>query len=157
MSQMPEAGTPAPAFDLPASTGGTVSLDSLKGRPVVLFFYPKDNTPGCTKEACGFRDLKGAFDDAGAQVFGISADSLASHEKFVGKYDLTFPLLSDPEHAMLEAYGVWQEKKNYGRTYMGIVRATFLIDADGNVARAWPKVKVDGHAEEVLAAVGELG
>lgn len=157
MSTLPEPGTPAPSFELPANTGETVSLDSLKGSPVVLFFYPKDNTPGCTREACEFRDLKGEFDKLGAKVFGVSADSLKSHDNFTAKHNLNMPLLSDPEHGMLTAYGVWGEKKNYGKTYMGITRTTILIDATGQVARAWKKVKVDGHADEVLTAVRELG
>lgn len=153
----PSAGDAAPDFSLPASTGDTVTLSDLKGQPVVLFFYPKDNTPGCTKEACAFRDLSADFKQAGVTVFGVSGDSLESHDKFVNKFDLNFPLLSDPEHTMLTAYGVWGEKKNYGRTYMGITRSTFLIDATGKVAKVWPKVKVDGHAEEVLAAATALG
>lgn len=157
MSGMPEAGDKAPPFDLPASTGGNVSLDGLQGRTVVLYFYPKDSTPGCTTEACDFRDLSAEFDKAGAAVFGVSADTLGSHEKFAAKQNLNFPLLSDPNHEMLEAYGVWQEKKNYGRTYMGIVRSTFVIDKDGRVAHAWPKVKVKGHAQEVLGVVRGLG
>jgi peroxiredoxin Q/BCP len=156
MSSMPKAGDPAPPFDLEASTGGRVSLASLKGKPVVLYFYPKDDTPGCTREACDFRDMTKAFTDTGAVVLGVSGDSLASHAKFTEKYGLTFPLLADPEHAAAEAYGVWGEKKNYGRTYMGITRATFLIDARGRIANAWPKVKVDGHAQAVLDAVRSL-
>jgi len=150
-------GDPAPDFELASNGGDTVSLASLSGKPTVLFFYPKDNTPGCTKEACRFRDLKGEFDALGAAVYGVSADSLKSHDNFTAKHELNFPLLSDPEHDMLTAYGVWAEKKNYGRTYMGIVRSTVLIAADGTLARIWPKVKVDGHADEVLAAVKELG
>lgn len=157
MSQMPQVGDSAPTFDLAVSTGGNVSLDSLKGHPVVLYFYPKDSTPGCTIEACDFRDLAAEFKKAGAAVFGVSADSIASHEKFIAKQNLNFPLLSDPDHKMLDAYGVWAEKKNYGRTYMGIVRSTFVIDKDGRVAHAWPKVKVKGHAQEVLGAVQGLG
>lgn len=157
MSQMPQVGDSAPTFDLAVSTGGNVSLDSLKGHPVVLYFYPKDSTPGCTIEACDFRDLAAEFKKAGAAVFGVSADSIASHEKFIAKQNLNFPLLSDPDHTMLDAYGVWAEKKNYGRTYMGIVRSTFVIDKDGRVAHAWPKVKVKGHAQEVLGAVQGLG
>ncbi|MDH5527594.1 MAG: thioredoxin-dependent thiol peroxidase [Nitrospirota bacterium] len=157
MSNLPEPGAPAPAFDLPASSGENVSLASLKGSPVVLFFYPKDNTPGCTIEACNFRDLKGEFDQLGARVFGVSADSLKSHDNFISKHDLNMPLLSDSEHGMLTAYGVWGEKKNYGKTYMGITRTTVLIDAGGKIVRVWKKVKVDGHADEVLTAVRDLG
>lgn len=156
MSNLPKAGDPAPPFELASSTGETVSLSDLRGKPVVLFFYPKDNTPGCTREACDFRDLKADFERLGTAVFGVSGDSLASHGKFIENHDLNMPLLSDPEHTMLTTYGVWGEKKNYGRTYMGITRTTVLIGADGNVARVWPKVKVDGHADEVLAAVRQL-
>jgi thioredoxin-dependent peroxiredoxin len=153
MSSMPQAGDPAPPFDLPASTGGRISLESLKGKPVVLYFYPKDDTPGCTAEACAFRDMKTPYAVTGAVVLGVSADDLPSHQKFAQKYGLTFPLLSDPDHKVSEAYGVWGEKKNYGRTYMGITRATFLIDGDGDIHQVWPKVKVEGHADEVLAAL----
>jgi len=156
MSSMPKAGDPAPPFDLEASTGGRVSLASLKGKPVVLYFYPKDDTPGCTREACDFRDLNATFAKEGAVILGVSADDGASHAKFVDKYELSFPLLSDPDHGVLTAYGVWGEKKNYGRTYMGITRATFLIDAQGKVAKVWPKVKVDGHADAVLEALRAL-
>jgi peroxiredoxin Q/BCP len=157
MSNSPKAGDAAPSFDLPDGAGGRVSLASLQGKPVVLYFYPKDDTPGCTREACAFRDLKAEFDKAGATILGVSPDGPASHEKFTGKYALTFPLLSDPDHKVAEAYGVWGEKKNYGRTYMGITRATFLIDGQGKVAKVWPKVKVDGHADAVLEAVRALG
>jgi peroxiredoxin Q/BCP len=153
MSQMPQAGDPAPPFDLESSTGGRISLASLKGKPVVLYFYPKDDTPGCTKEACAFRDMEAAYKATGAVVLGVSPDGLPSHRKFAEKYGLTFPLLSDPDHAVAEAYGVWGEKKNYGRTYMGITRATFVIDGDGDIHEVWPKVKVDGHADEVLASL----
>jgi len=156
MSNLPQRGDVAPAFELPCSDGGTVSVDDNKHKPVVLFFYPKDNTPGCTKEACSFRDLKAEFDKAGAVVYGVSADTLESHAKFIEKQGLNFPLLSDPEHTMLTDYGVWGEKKNYGRTYMGITRATVIIGRDGMVARSWAKVKVDGHADMVLEAVREL-
>jgi peroxiredoxin Q/BCP len=151
-----KAGDAAPPFDLPDGTGGRVSLASLKGKPVVLYFYPKDDTPGCTREACDFRDLKAEFAKAGATILGVSPDAPASHEKFAGKFSLSFPLLSDADHQVAEAYGVWGEKTNYGRTYMGITRATFLIDGQGKVARVWPKVKVDGHADAVLEAVRAL-
>jgi len=153
MSSMPQPGDPAPPFDLESGTGGRVSLASLRGKPVVLYFYPKDDTPGCTAEACAFRDMRTAYEATGAVVLGVSADDLPSHKKFAEKYGLTFPLLSDPDHAVSEAYGVWGEKKNYGRTYMGITRATFVIDGDGVIHEVWPKVKVDGHADEVLAAL----
>ena len=156
MSNLPQRGDVAPAFELPCSDGGTVSVDDNKHKPVVLFFYPKDNTPGCTKEACSFRDLKAEFDKAGAVVYGVSADTLESHAKFIEKQGLNFPLLSDPEHTMLTAYGVWGEKKNYGRTYMGIVRSTFLIDEEGTIRRSWRKVRVKGHVEEVLEAARSL-
>ena len=152
-----KAGDTAPPFDLPDGTGGRVSLASLKGKPVVLYFYPKDDTPGCTREACDFRDQNAAFAQAGATVLGVSPDGPDSHQKFAGKFSLTFPLLSDTDHKVAEAYGVWGEKTNYGRTYMGITRATFLIDKHGKVARVWPKVKVDGHADQVLEAVRALG
>lgn len=156
MSTLPQRGDTAPDFELPASTGETITLSALRGKPVVLFFYPKDNTPGCTREACGFRDLKAAFDKAGVHVFGVSADSLESHARFIEGQGLNFPLLSDPSHAMLTAYGVWGEKKNYGRTYMGTTRATVLIDRRGVVVRSWAKVNVDDHAEMVLEAAREL-
>jgi peroxiredoxin Q/BCP len=152
-----KAGDAAPSFDLPDGAGGRVSLASLKGKPVVLYFYPKDDTPGCTREACDFRDQNAAFAQAGATVLGVSPDGPDSHQKFAGKFSLTFPLLSDTDHKVAEAYGVWGEKTNYGRTYMGITRATFLIDKHGKVARVWPKVKVDGHADQVLEAVRALG
>jgi peroxiredoxin Q/BCP len=156
MSSMPKPGAPAPPFDLEDGSGGRVTLAGLKGKPVVLYFYPKDDTPGCTREACDFRDLKATFAKAGAVILGVSADGPDAHARFTEKYHLTFPLLSDPDHGVLTAYGVWGEKTNYGRTYMGITRATFLIDAQGRIARVWPKVKVEGHAEAVLEAVREL-
>ncbi len=156
MSNLPQRGDLAPDFELESSDGGSVSLSSLRGKPVVLFFYPKDNTPGCTKEACAFRDLKAEFDKENCHVFGISADSLESHGKFVDNQSLNFPLLSDPGHDMLSIYGVWGEKKNYGRTYMGITRSTMVIDRHGIIARSWAKVKVDGHVNMVLEAVREL-
>ncbi|MCB2205689.1 thioredoxin-dependent thiol peroxidase [bacterium] len=153
---MLETGKKAPAFSLPSTSGGTVALKDFAGKPVVLYFYPKDNTPGCTKEACDFRDNFARLSAAGAVVLGVSADSMKSHEKFRDKYELPFELLSDESKGMLEKYGVWQEKKNYGRTYMGIVRTTVLIDSKGVVRNIWPKVKVKGHVDEVLAALEEL-
>lgn len=153
---MPEISQPAPDFTLPGTDGAEVTLSDLKGQPVVLFFYPRDNTSGCTKEAQGFSAHRDAFEKAGARVFGISKDSLASHEKFVAKRDLTIPLLSDENGSACEDYGVWKEKQMYGKTYMGIERSTFLIAADGTVARIWNKVKVPGHVEEVLEAVQSL-
>lgn len=153
---MPEISKPAPDFTLPATGGTDVSLSALKGQPVVLFFYPRDDTPGCTKESIGFSESREAFEQAGARVFGISKDSLASHEKFAAKRDLQIPLLSDENGTTCEDYGVWKEKNMYGKTYMGIERSTFLIAADGTIARVWEKVKVPGHVEEVLDAVRSL-
>jgi thioredoxin-dependent peroxiredoxin len=146
-------GDRAPDFDLPTDGGGRVSLADLKGRPVVLYFYPKDDTSGCTAEAIAFSGLKGEFEAAGATVIGVSKDSAASHDKFVKKHDLTIRLASDESGEMVERYGVWVEKSMYGRKYMGIDRATFLIDGDGTIRRVWRKVKVPKHADEVLAAV----
>ena len=157
MTNMPEAGSKAPAFDLPTDGGGKLSLKALKGKKVVLYFYPKDDTSGCTREAIDFNGLKADFETAGAVVVGVSPDSPASHDKFKKKHALDFPLIADEEKAMLEAYGVWVEKSMYGRKYMGVERTTLLIDAAGKVARVWNKVKVPGHAEEVLAAARALG
>jgi peroxiredoxin Q/BCP len=153
---MPEISDPAPDFTLPATGGGEVTLSALQGQPVVLFFYPRDDTPGCTKESVGFSASLADFDAAGAKVFGISKDSLASHEKFATKRELTVPLLSDENGSACEDYGVWKEKNMYGKTYMGIERSTFLIAADGTVAQVWRKVKVPGHVEKVLDAVKAL-
>ena len=151
-------GTPAPGFELPASMGGTVKLSSFKGKSaVVLYFYPKDNTPGCTREACSFRDLEAEFAEAEAAILGVSADSLASHEKFSDKCGLNFPLLSDEDTKVSTAYGAWGEKTMYGRKFQGMTRTTFLIDKDGVLRKVWPKVKVDEHADEVLASVKSLG
>lgn len=149
-------GDAAPDFSLPTDGAGTVRLSELKGKPVVLYFYPKDDTPGCTKEACGFRDSLPDFTGVGATVIGISKDTVAKHDKFKAKYNLTFPLASDEAGAVCEAYGTWVEKNMYGRKYMGIERATFLIDGDGRLAKIWRKVKVPGHVDEVLAAVKSL-
>ncbi|TCL09203.1 peroxiredoxin Q/BCP [Shimia isoporae] len=146
----------APDFTLPSTGGEDVTLSALRPAPVILFFYPRDNTSGCTKESIAFSGLLPDFEAAGARVFGISKDSMSSHDKFVSKQNLTVPLLSDEHGSVCEDYGVWAEKKMYGKTFMGIVRSTFLIDADGNIARHWPKVKVDGHAEEVLEALKSL-
>jgi len=153
---MPDISDTAPGFTLPRDGGGEVSLSDLRGSAVVLFFYPRDDTPGCTKESIGFSQDLQAFADAGAQVFGISKDTVAKHDKFVAKHDLTTPLLSDAEGITCEDYGVWVEKNMYGRKSMGIERSTFLIDAEGRIARVWRKVKVDGHVAEVLAAVQAL-
>ena len=147
---------PAPGFILPASDGSEIDLSSLRGKNVVLFFYPRDNTPGCTKEAIGFTEALQEFEAANTKVFGVSKDSLVSHEKFVTKKDLGMPLLSDENHTVSEDYGVWKEKKMYGKTFMGIERSTFLIDAEGRVAGIWRKVKVDGHVAEVLEAAQAL-
>ena len=149
-------GKTAPAFSLEASTGGKVSLKDLKGKTVVLYFYPKDMTSGCTTEACAFRDLRGDFEAAGVVVLGVSPDDLESHEKFVNKENLNFPLLSDPGATVAQKYGVWKEKSNYGRTYMGIERTTFAIDGEGVIRRIWPKVKVAQHADKVLEFVRSL-
>jgi thioredoxin-dependent peroxiredoxin len=146
----------APDFDLPRDGGGRLTLSEFRGRPVVLFFYPKDNTSGCTTESIAFSALAKDFDAKNAVVIGLSPDSVKSHDKFVKKHELTVMLASDEEKTTLEAYGVWKEKSMYGRKYMGVERTTFLIAADGRIARIWPKVKVEGHAEEVLAAIADL-
>ena len=156
MTASPTEGTPAPDFSLPADGGATISLAALKGRKVVLYFYPKADTPGCTKESMDFSRLKGKFERAGAAVIGVSADAVAAQDKFKAKHGLTIPLASDPDRDMIERYGVWVEKSMYGKQYMGIERTTFLIDANGVVRKVWRKVKVEGHAEEVLAAVKAL-
>ncbi len=146
-------GKPAPQFELKSDTGETVKLSDLRGKPVVLYFYPKDDTPGCAAQACGIRDAWGEFERAGAVVVGVSPDDERSHEQFKEKYDLPFPLLADTDHATAEEYGVWQEKTFAGKTYMGVVRSTFVIDADGTVAKELRNVKPDTHADEVLAAL----
>ena len=144
-------GAPAPDFELKSDTGETVKLsDFLKGRPVVLYFYPKDDTPGCTVEACEFRDSYDVFRERGAEILGVSPDDVASHGKFKSKYELPFTLLADPEHEVAEKYGVWAERNSYGKKSMGIKRSTFIIDSDGNVARAMMGIKPAGHASEVL-------
>ena len=153
---MLKAGDKAPAFSLPSSEGKNVALKDLKGKNVVLYFYPKDDTPGCTKEACSFRDNLGRVRKNGAEVFGISADSIHAHEKFTEKYGLRFPLLSDESKEVIKAYGVWKEKSMYGRKYMGIERTTFIIDKKGKIAHIFQKVKVEGHTEEVIEKLTEL-
>ena len=153
---MPEISQPAPDFTLPATGGGDIKLSALKGKAVVLFFYPRDDTPGCTKEAIGFSADLAAFEAAGSRVFGISRDTMAKHDKFTAKHDLTVPLLSDETGSVTESYGVWVEKNMYGKKSMGIERATYLIAADGTIARIWRKVKVPGHVDEVLEAVRAL-
>jgi len=149
-------GQIAPDFTLPATDGSTMRLLDLRGKKVVLYFYPKDDTPGCTKEACAFRDNLGVLQSMGVVVLGVSPDSVASHQKFAQKYGLPFPLLADEGAQVATTYGVWKEKKQYGRTYMGIERTTFLIDENGIVQRVFPKVKVDGHVEEVIEAIRSL-
>lgn len=155
-----DVGEKAPPFTLPDQGGKPTKLASCAGQPVVLFFYPKDDTSGCTKEACAFRDLLPRFDAGQATVFGVSPDGPESHAKFIAKHDLNFTLLADAPvdrtPTVCDAYGVWQEKSMYGRKYMGVVRTTYLINANGDVARRWDKVKVPGHAEAVLEALGEL-
>ena len=150
-----KAGDVAPDFTLPDDGGGSLSLSQFAGKRVVLYFYPKDDTPGCTKEACAFRDGKAQLKRADAVVLGVSADSIESHRKFKDKYSLPFTLLSDSEKEVATAYGVWKEKKNYGRTYMGIERSTFLIGPDGKLERIFRSVKVDGHMDQVLDALQE--
>ena len=153
---MIEPGKKAPAFSLPDQDGTTHSLADYAGRPVVLYFYPKDDTPGCTKESCAFQDNLPKFKKSKAAVLGVSVLDSKSKAKFAAKYGLKFPLLADEDHSMMEKYGVWQEKSMYGRKYMGVARTTYLIGPDGKVAKRWDGVKVDGHAEEVLAAVQQL-
>ena len=149
-------GDKAPDFELPADSGETLALSKLKGKPVVLYFYPKDDTSGCTAEAKDFSRLAPDFRKAGVEIIGVSPDSVDSHAKFRRKYDLAIKLAADPDKAVANAYGVWVEKSMYGRKYMGVERSTFLIDKAGRVARSWRKVKVPGHAEEVLAAAKAL-
>ena len=151
-----EDGNPAPDFALPTDGGGHVRLADLKGKAAVLYFYPKDDTSGCTAEAIAFSGLNPKFEAAGVAVVGVSPDSAASHEKFKKKHDLAVALAADPERAAIEAYGVWKEKSMYGRKYFGVERSTFLIDRRGRIAKIWRKVKVPGHAEEVLAAAKAL-
>ena len=150
---MVEEGKPAPDFELPSDSGDRVRLSSLRGKPVVLYFYPKDDTPGCTTQACGIRDVYADFRERGAVVLGVSPDDEASHLKFKEKYSLPFTLLADPEHEVAEEYGVWKERNMYGKKSMGIERSTFVIDADGNLVKAMRRVKPDTHALDVLAAL----
>ena len=151
---MVEEGAPAPDFELRSDEGETVTLSALRGKPVVLYFYPRDDTPGCTTEACEFSDAYDRFRDQGVEILGVSPDTEASHRKFKSKYELPFTLLADPEHRAAEAYGVWKEKRNYGKTYMGVERSTFVIDADGKVARAMRGIRPAGHAAQVLETLG---
>ena len=150
---MVEEGKPAPDFELTSDAGERVKLSDLRGKPVVIYFYPRDDTPGCTTQACGIRDHWGDFGERGAVVLGISPDDESSHVKFKEKYGLPFTLLADPNHEVAEKYGTWVERKNYGKTYMGVERSTFVIDSDGNVAKVMRRVKPDTHAADVLAAL----
>lgn len=156
MSEWVEEGKKAPDFTLPADDGTKVKLSQFKGKPVVLYFYPRDNTPGCTREACAFRDRQAELKKQGAVVLGVSTDDVASHQKFRDKFELNFPLLADTEHKVAEKYGAWREKNMYGKKSWGIQRSTFLIDADGKIRKVWKSVKVDGHDEQVLAALKSL-
>jgi len=151
-----DAGSLAPDFTAPTDGGGSITLSALRGKNVIIYFYPKDDTPGCTKEACAFHAAEADFSGADAVVLGVSKDSAASHDKFKAKYALGFPLIADIDGAICEAFGVWVEKLNYGKKYMGIERSTFLIDKQGVVRQVWHKVKVDGHAEKVLEALKAL-
>lgn len=157
MAKAPELklkeGDPAPDFTAPTNGGGQLSLAELKGKTVILYFYPRDNTSGCTKEACGFRDEFAAFKKKGAVVLGVSTDSVKSHDKFVSKYSLPFTLLADEDKRIVQAYGVWGEKSFLGKKYLGIYRVTFLIRPDGTIGKIWPLVKPEAHAQEVLAAI----
>jgi len=151
-----EEGAPAPDFTLKADDGKEVRLSALRGKPVVLYFYPQDDTPGCTKEACAFRDRSAEIKAKGAVILGVSPDDVASHGKFRDKYALNFPLLADTGHQVAETYGAWREKNMYGKKSMGVQRSTFLIDATGTVRKVWKRVSVDGHDEQVLAALTTL-
>ena len=156
MSDWLEAGDKAPAFTLAADDGSKIKLAELKGSPVILYFYPADDTPGCTREACAFRDRAAELKKLGAKVLGVSPDDVASHGKFRDKFKLNFPLLADPDHAVAEKFGAWREKNMYGKKSMGIVRSTFLIDKEGVIHRVWRSVKVDGHDTAVIEALKEL-
>lgn len=153
MSEMPRPGQTAPDFELPSDSGKTVRLSDFRGRKVVLYFYPKDMTSGCTKEACSFRDNYPQYEEQGAVILGVSPDPPQSHVRFKSKYNLPFLLLSDEDHKVAEQYGVWGEKQMYGRAYHGILRTTFVIDEQGRIAKVFTKVKPDGHGEEVLEAL----
>jgi peroxiredoxin Q/BCP len=156
MSEFIEPGKKAPAFTLVSDSGDKVKLSDLAGSPVVLYFYPKNDTPGCTKEACNFRDRQKELTKLGAKIFGVSPDDVKSHEKFRDKYSLNFPLLADPDHKVAEKYGAWREKNMYGKKSMGIQRSTYLIGPDGKVVKVWKKVSVDGHDEQVIEALKVL-
>ena len=153
-SKLPSVGQPAPNFTLTSTEDKDVTLSDFKGKQtVVLYFYPRDDTPGCTAEACSFRDLRAMFNEQGAEILGVSPDTVKSHKKFQQKFHLTFPLLADPDHAVADQYGVWQQKKYMGREYMGIARTTFVVGKDGTIKAVFPNVKVEGHADKVLGAV----
>ncbi|MFA9444101.1 thioredoxin-dependent thiol peroxidase [Egicoccus sp. AB-alg6-2] len=154
---MLEAGQPAPDFTLPDQDGNDVSLSQFRGQPVVVYFYPRDNTPGCTTQACDIRDQWAEFEAAGAAVLGISPDPVESHAKFRGKYDLPHTLLADPDKTVMEPWGAWGEKTLYGKKSVGVIRSTVLVDGDGNVAKVWKRVQAKKHAEQVLAALDTLG
>lgn len=156
MADWVDVGSEAPDFTLPSDQGEMIQLKKLRGKTVVLYFYPKDDTPGCTREACSFRDAQAEMKKLGAVVLGISADDIASHQKFRTKYGLNFPLLADVDHGVAEAYGAWREKTRFGKKTMGIQRSTFLIDKDGIVRKVWKNVQVDGHDQQVLQAIREL-
>jgi peroxiredoxin Q/BCP len=153
---MPDTGDKAPNFSAPTDNGGELKLSQLRGRKVILYFYPKDSTPGCTTEACGFRDALADFSNIDAEIVGVSRDSVKRHNNFKAKYDLPFALVSDEDGKICEAYGVWVEKMNYGRKYMGIERSTFLIDEKGKIAQVWRKIRVKGHVDAVLEAAQVL-
>lgn len=153
-NQQPEVGQPAPDFTLPSTDDKDISLADFKGKQaVVLYFYPRDDTPGCTAEACSFRDLRALFQENGAEILGVSTDTVKSHKKFQAKFHLTFPLLADTDHAVADLYGVWRLKKFMGREHMGIARTTFVVDKAGTISAVFPNVKVEGHADKVLAAL----
>jgi thioredoxin-dependent peroxiredoxin len=156
MSEWVEEGQKAPDFELQTDRGEPLRLSAQRGTPVVLYFYPKDDTPGCTVEACAFRDRRPELAERGARVLGVSPDGVASHAAFRDKFSLDFPLLADPDHSVAEAYGAWRERTNYGKTYMGIQRSTFLIDADGVVRKTWKKVDVNGHDQAVIDELDKL-
>jgi peroxiredoxin Q/BCP len=156
MSDWAEEGSRAPAFSLKSSDGTTIRLASLKGKPVVVYFYPKDDTPGCTREACAFRDRSSELVALGAVVLGISPDDVESHQRFTQKFQLNFPLLADTDHSVAEKFGAWREKNMYGKKSMGIQRSTFLISADGVIVKVWKKVSVDGHDQQVIDALQAL-
>ena len=156
MGDWVEVGKKAPDFTLPADDGTKIKLSTLRGKPVVLYFYPRDNTPGCTREACAFRDQKAKLTRLGATVLGVSTDTVESHEKFRDKFKLNFRLLADVQHKVAEKYGAWREKTRFGKKSMGIQRSTFVIDADGVLRKMWKSVKVDGHDEQVLKALKDL-